>query len=177
MSNCNRAHLGKLEQLLRSSKYNQCVFISHKKEDQKAALAIGNYLNNVVGIDTYLDINDCELTEAVSCENDQRIVDTIKKGLTGSTHLLCLVSDKTRLSWWVPYEIGFAEKQDIDIAVLKLKGIDDIPSYLKIKNTMLTLDDFLKYVSGLSIYGTLFAEKRYYEFASQDTSEISRYID
>lgn len=54
-------------------------------------------------VNIYLDTNDCELKEAVSSANDKKIVDSIKTGLQYSSHLLCLISDKTKLSWGVPY--------------------------------------------------------------------------
>lgn len=111
----------------------RCVFISHKKEDEEAAIAIGAYLTDIVGVNIYLDTKDCILKEAVSADNDQLIVESIKRGLVYSSDLLCLKSDKTRLSWSVPYEIGFVDKQEIDIAALNLKDIEDIPSYLKTK--------------------------------------------
>jgi len=154
-----------------------CVFISHKKEDENAAKTISDYLNNVVDVDTYLDLNDCVLKEAVSTENDCLIVDSVKKGLCFSTHLLCLISDKTRLSWWVPYEIGFADKQMINVAVLKLKDIEDIPSYLKIRKTLLNIEDFLQYISQLGPYGTLWAKEDYSQFTNCDNKALKEYID
>ena len=54
-----------------------CVFLSHKKEDEQAAVAIGNFLMETVGAHIYLDTRDCELKEAVSIENDQKIVDSV----------------------------------------------------------------------------------------------------
>lgn len=49
MSYYNFAELGDLERTLFTQKHNPCVFISHKKEDEVAAIAIGNYLINTVG--------------------------------------------------------------------------------------------------------------------------------
>ena len=48
MSYYNFAELGDLERTLFTQKHNPCVFISHKKEDEVAAIAIGNYLINTV---------------------------------------------------------------------------------------------------------------------------------
>ena len=73
-------------------------------------------------MDIYLDLYDVELKEAVSVENDKKIVESIKKGIGTSSHLLCLVSDKTRLSWWVPYEVGVVGERGKTITTLKLKG-------------------------------------------------------
>ena len=58
-----------------------CVFISHKKEDEASAKAIGDYLMQQVGVDIYLDLYDIELKEAVSLDNDKKIVESIKKGI------------------------------------------------------------------------------------------------
>ena len=173
----NLAKLTSWKRDMFSQKENYCVFISHKKEDEAAAITIGTYLTDVVGVNIYLDTQDILLKEAVSTENDQKIVESIQTGLACSTHLLCLISDKTKLSWWVPYEIGFADKQKIDIAALKLKDIDDIPSYIKIRKTLFNMEDFLRYISGLGRYGSLFAEENYIHFSSADNKMLTDYID
>jgi len=173
----NLAKLEEWERRVRIQQDKRCVFISHKKEDEDAAIAIGSYLTDVVGINIYLDVKDCILSEAVSAENDQKIVESIKRGLDYSTHLLCLISDKTKLSWWVPYEIGYADRQSIDVSVLKLKDVDDIPSYLKIKRTLYNKEDFLRYISALGPYGSLFAEKGYRYFSARNDGILDNHLD
>lgn len=177
MSCYNLAELSDLERTLFTQKDHHCVFISHKKEDEDAAIAIGNYLTDTAGINIYLDTQDCILKEAVSSENDRQIVESIQKGLTYSSHLLCLVSDKTKLSWWVPYEIGFADKQGIHIAALKLKDVDDIPSYLKIKKTLFNTEEFLQYIIRLGSYGSIMEKKIYSHLSTRDNSVLAKYID
>ena len=177
MSGCNLAKLESWERSFFSCRGDCCVFISHKKEDEDVAIDVGSYLTDIVGVNIYLDIQDCVLKEAVNAENDQKIVNSIQKGLECSSHLLCLVSDQTRLSWWVPYEIGFADKKKIDVAVLKLKEVPEIPSYIKIKKTLLNLDDFLRYVSGLGPYGFVFENKNYDKFSRSDNSILLKHID
>jgi len=157
-----------------SAQKGNCVFISHKKEDESTAKAIGDYLMNQVGVDIYLDLYDMELKEAVSVENDKKIVASIKKGISTSTHLLCLVSDKTRLSWWVPYEVGVAGEQGKDIATLKLKGIDDIPSFLKIEQVLKNIQEFFDYTRSLEPYGGIFSERMY---TVMDRVKLKEYID
>ena len=174
---CNLANAEAWERCVFSHGKKRCVFISHKKEDEEAAIAIGAYLTDIVGVNIYLDTKDCILKEAVSADNDQLIVESIKRGLVCSSDLLCLISDKTRLSWWVPYEIGFADKKKIDVAVLKLKELQEIPSYIKIKKTLLNTDDFLRYVSRFEPYGSVFEDKNYEKFSSFDNSILLKYID
>ena len=43
----------------------KCIFISHKKEDEEAAIAIGDYLTKIANVNIYLDVKDCILQEAV----------------------------------------------------------------------------------------------------------------
>ena len=138
----NRAQIK--EQYIFASQKGNCVFISHKKEDEATAKAIGDYLLNQVGVDIYLDLYDIELKEAVSVDNDKKIVASIKKGIGTSTHLLCLVTDKTKMSWWVPYEVGVAGEHGKKIATLKLKAIEDIPSFLKTEQVLKNVQEFFK---------------------------------
>ena len=151
-----------------------CVFISHKKEDEKTAKAIGDYLIQQVGVDIYLDLYDLELKEAVSVENDKKIVDSIKQGLRVSTHLLCLVSDKTRLSWWVPYEVGIAGEHKNKITTLKLKGVEDIPSFLKTEQVLKSAKDFFDYTKTLEPYGGILSKRVYNK---DDQLKLNNYID
>lgn len=177
MAGSNFALLENWQRGISKTSNTPCVFISHKKEDEEAAIQIGKYLTDIADINIYLDINDFELKEAVSLENDEKIVDSIKKGLECSTHLLCLISDKTRLSWWVPYEIGFAENEDIDITSLKLKNVDDIPSYLKIKRSIFKKEDFYKYICEIKPLAKYFYRENYNTLTSADNTIIEKYID
>jgi hypothetical protein len=154
----------------------KCVFISHKKEDEQAAVDIGRFLMEVVGVNIYLDILDAPLQTATEKANDRLIVESIKKGLECSTHLLCLISDKTRLSWWVPYEIGIADDKNLNIASLKLKSIDDIPSFLKIHPAFYNVDDFIRNAVSYTPFGTIFFNENYNRISNK-TEILKKYID
>lgn len=151
-----------------------CVFISHKKEDEEWAKAIGDYLMQKVGVDIYLDFYDIELKEAVNAENDRKIIESINKGIGTSSHLLCLVSDKTKLSWWVPYEVGMAEAKKKKIATLKFKGVEDIPSFLKTQKVMRNMEEFFDYTKTLEPYGDLLSKRK---FSDSDNTLLHEYID
>lgn len=153
---------------------DNCVFISHKKEDEATAKAIGDYLMQQVGVDIYLDLYDIELKEAVSVDNDKKIVESIKKGIGTSSHLLCLVSDKTRLSWWVPYEVGVAGEHGKQIATLKLRGVEDIPSFLKTEKVLKSIQEFFDYTKTLEAYGGWFSKRI---LSQSDKNLLYRYID
>ena len=109
-----------------------CIFLSHISIDKSAATAIGNYITRQGDIDTYLDINDQELQDAANSGNAARITQFIERGLSHSTHIMCLVSKDTVGSWWVPYELGFAKKAGKSLSTMKLKGEVALPPFLEI---------------------------------------------
>lgn len=108
-----------------------CIFLSHISVDKDAVREIGKYIRENGDVDIYLDENDRELQDAARLGNPYRVTEFIEKGLSYSTHIMCLVSENTSSSWWVPYEIGFAKKSGKDIASLMLKGAY-LPDFLKI---------------------------------------------
>lgn len=138
----------------------RCVFISHKKEDQHIALEVGKFIMEKLNMDIYLDIFDIELQEAVSVHNDEKIVQSIQEGIDISDILLCIVSDKTRLSWWVPYEVGRADTKNKKIVSLKTKNVEDFPSFLKTKDTVENLQQFISYILKNGTYGDLFYDEK-----------------
>lgn len=175
----NIAQVSNIDRLVFKNQINnhkeKCVFISHKKEDEGAAIDIGRFLMEVVGVNIYLDVMDESLQTATQIDNDKWIVESIKKGLECSTHLLCLISENTHLSWWVPYEIGIADNKNIRIASLKLKSIDDIPSFLKIHPAFYTIEEFVQNSVSYTPYGIFF--DRNYNRISNNTEMLKKHID
>lgn len=108
-----------------------CVFLSHKSEDKSAVKSIGNYIKSK-GVDIYLDVDDLALQQAVSNNDHIAITKSIQLGIYASTHLMTLISEKTKESWWVPYEVGFASSENKKISTLKLKTVSYVPSFLEI---------------------------------------------
>ncbi len=132
-----------------------CVFISHKYEDMDAARIISKYIMDS-GIDVYLDDNDTGLQKAVNNNDSERIVSCIETGLQNSTHILILVTENTRNSWWVPYETGYAKYGNKSIASLLLKNVYEFPDYLKIETTLDGYSDLSKYIKSIkNSYQTL----------------------
>ena len=153
----NRANASSSERILfeHASHNKKCVFISHKSEDKNAAKYVGDLLINA-GLDIYLDLNDEGLQQATREQNASKIVSHIEKALTTSTNILVLVTEKTKESWWVPYEIGYAKKGKKDIASLLLKNVDDFPDYLEIEKKLKGLEDLKKYSQELVAFTSLY---------------------
>jgi hypothetical protein len=97
------------------------VFISHQKRDREEAKTIADYLKGI-GIKVYFDEYDRELQIATENDNPKGVVNAIKKGINNSTHMLCLISQNTLYSKWVPFEVGYGYDKT-DLATLTLKGI------------------------------------------------------
>lgn len=120
-----------------STALTPCIFLSHSSKDKKAVREIGEYIMVYGNIDIYLDENDAELQNADKNNDPIRVTQSIERGILTSTHLMCIVSENTQDSWWVPYEIGFAKQSSKGLATLKLKGGVYLPSYLKITEIIL----------------------------------------
>lgn len=126
-------------------KSKKCVFISHKSEDIEAAKALSEIITSK-GIDVYLDINDSGLQSATRENDAKKIVNCIEKALSVSSHILVLVTSKTKQSWWVPYEIGYSKKGEKQIASILLKDVADFPDFLQIEKKLRGLNDLQNYI-------------------------------
>jgi hypothetical protein len=135
------------------SSSDPCIFISHKKEDKTEASKLADYIKDS-GIDIFFDANDENLNNPEVLKNPVLVTNAINDALSKSTHMIAVISNKTKESWWVPYEIGFATKNysgSNSIRALFIKGFtQQTPEYLeivkKIKSTS-ELDTFLKSIA------------------------------
>lgn len=98
------------------------VFISYRHIDRLHAVAINNRLKQA-NIKTYLDVLDPE------SQTTDDITGVITRNITECTHLLAVVSERTALSWWVPFEIGEATISNRRICSFKT-GPAELPLYL-----------------------------------------------
>lgn len=132
----------------------ECVFLSHQKNDTGLCRKIADYLI-AADIDVYFDEKDEELKFYRQEKRPQGVVDSIKKGINNSSHMLVIVSPDTIYSQWVPWEVGYGYDRT-DLGVLTLKGIkdEDLPDYLKttsiIRGTK-SLNSYLTKITGKSL--------------------------
>lgn len=147
-----------------------CIFISHKYEDLAAAKEIASYITDS-GIDIYLDDKDSGLLAAVKANDSKKIVDCIENALASSTHILVLVTENTRNSWWVPYEVGYAKNGGTQIASLLLKNVNEFPDYLKIEKTLTGYESFSSYIRDIRHSHLMFES-----VSVQHKEQLLRYI-
>ena len=153
--------------------YKSCIFISYKSQDKNWAIEVGKYIKDIYKIDIYLDITDSGLQSAAERGDDKEIVKHIQNALSMSTHLMCLVSNATQTSWWVPYEVGYAKKSDKKISTLKYKDILDVPSFLKV-------EDVIRGSKQLNVYlSTITRDKVFDEMKSYNRHgyNLNNYLD
>jgi hypothetical protein len=86
------------------------VFISHQKADTEIALHISQRLKYIHSIDSYVDVID------TSIGNGEDLALHIQVQMDKCTQLIAVVSEATKTSWWVPWEIGVASEKDFPLA-------------------------------------------------------------
>lgn len=141
-----------------------CVFLSHKYEDKQACREIAKYLSEAE-IDYYLDEEDTNLQSAALANDPYKITESIKKGIRECTHMLCVVSEKTFRSNWIPFEVGYghaaiidkgmiqnSRDQKIKLSILTLKDISEttLPDFMKVGYQIRGTKSLNKYISELT---------------------------
>lgn len=116
------------------------VFISHKKEDSGLALAIQSAFSKN-GVTSYLDVLDSSITSG-----GKELTEHIKSNLNTCSDIIVVMSDATKYSWWVPFEIGMSAQVDMPTASF-LKSEVVLPSYLSYWPRLKTISDIDKYVA------------------------------
>lgn len=148
------------------------VFLSHKSEDKEFVEQIGKYIMNA-GIDIYLDKYDFELQKATEKQDCKKVTECIQEGIAKCTHLLCIISNKTKNSWWVPYEIGYGKKSDKNIATLCKSDIRsiDVPEYLKIEKIIEKIDELNKFIKEITSSNNILLNEQVYYTGKENTIE------
>jgi hypothetical protein len=106
------------------------VFISHSRLDRDKAREVVRLLKGL-RIDYYFDEGDEDLRLADQRQDHTKVVDRIEAGLKRCSHLLGVLTQNTRTSWWVPYEIGGATGRQRHCAHLIDGEVDTLPSYIQ----------------------------------------------
>lgn len=116
------------------------VFISHKNVDSVHAIALqAAFARNKV--DTYLDVLDSDINSG-----GKELTEHIKQNLNSCSDILVVMSEATKDSWWVPFEIGMSAQVDMP-TVSFLKSDVMLPSYLSYWPRLKSTADVDKYVA------------------------------
>ena len=110
------------------------VFISHKDADSLQALLLKRAFENE-GVSAYLDVLDSSINGG-----GKTLTEHIKGQLNQCTDIIVLMSEATKYSWWVPFEIGMSAQIDMPTASY-LKENVVLPSYLSYWPRLKTIND------------------------------------
>ena len=92
------------------------VFISHKDADGVQALQIKKEFEKY-GVSAYLDVLDSDIKVG-----GEQLTNHIRKNLNSCSDLIVVMSEKTKSSWWVPFEIGMSAQIDMPTAPRALRS-------------------------------------------------------
>lgn len=145
------------------------VFISHKKEDALNAEKIRLILK-LRNVEYYLDLLDTAIVAS-----GKALTDHIKKELNDCTDIIVVMSESTRYSQWVPFEVGMSAQIDMPTASYLQDGVE-LPSFLSYWPRLKTTNDVESYVEVRrtvekemrSIYGNM-------EFSSRQKLETEKF--
>lgn len=151
MSGINRfRHFSKSVLDERVAKGIPCVFLSHSSKDKATVRRFAEYIKER-GIDVYFDDDDKKLQSAVAQDDEAVVVECIHDGLKKSSHALCIMSNHTVESQWVPYEIGYSNSLNHPLALLPLAEIQSLPQFYKLSQVLETTSDLQLYLSKLTM--------------------------
>ena len=151
------------------------VFISHKNVDSDLAISIQKAFEKY-RISTYLDVLDSTLTGG-----GKNLTDHIKDNLNLCTDIIVVMSENTKKSWWVPFEVGMSAQVDMPTASF-LKSEVELPDYLSYWPRLRTVADIDKYVTVrrqteqiiINEYGSATFERRRYIETSRFYEALKR---
>ncbi len=116
------------------------VFISHKREDSVVANRIAAELR-AINVPYYLDLLDSSITRS-----GKDLTDHIKQRLNDCTDILVIISEATRYSQWVPFEVGMSAQIDMP-TVSYLQENVSLPEFLEYWPRLKNPSDIAKYVA------------------------------
>lgn len=151
------------------------IFISHKKEDEGPAFSIRQTLVSA-GAEAYLDTLD-----NITSEDGEKLTKHIREKLRECSDVIVVLSSNTKLSWWVPFEIGMATENDKPIANY-LVSYEKLPEYLEYWPRLKNQQDVKKYVEvRKKVASQVLLEKQlgygHYRRADSNISETQRFYE
>ena len=115
------------------------IFISHKSTDATIASSVHQEFKKL-GVDAYLDLVDS------FTGNGKKLTDHIKEQLNNCSDIIVVMSVNTKMSWWVPFEVGMSAQLDMPTASYLVANVD-LPDYLSYWPRLKNLSDIAKYVA------------------------------
>lgn len=146
------------------------IFISHKREDSHIANQIANELK-ILNIKYYLDVLDNSASSS-----GKELTDHIKRNLNDCTDIIVVMSELTRYSQWVPFEIGMSAQNDMPTATYLQSNVS-LPGFLTYWPRLKQPNDIRKYIAARNAVVHEYASKCFYDKAEMRRSQTVRFYD
>ena len=146
------------------------VFISHKQEDSYTANKIANELK-AINVPYYLDILDHSVTRS-----GKELTDHIKQKLNDCTDIIVVMSESTRYSQWVPFEVGMSAQNDMPTATFLQENVS-LPDFLVYWPRLKQPSDIRKYIEARIEVQHEYASKYLLETLESRKSQTARFYD
>ena len=147
------------------------IFISHKQEDALSANKIASELR-AINVDYYLDLLDSSVVQS-----GRELTNHIKRNLNDCTDIIVIMSNLTRFSQWVPFEVGMAAQIDMPTATFLQEDVS-LPVFLQYWPRLKKVSDIRKYVLARNDVDREYQQYRsIYESASYQKRKTERFYE
>lgn len=146
------------------------IFISHKQEDEYVAKQIAKELESLK-IDYYLDVLDNKISSS-----GQELTNHIKLKLNDCSDIIVVMSENTRLSQWVFFEVGMSAQIDMPTAAFLQDNVS-LPDFLVYWPRLKQPIDIQKYVEARRSVKLEYFAKRAFESSETYVSQTARFYE
>lgn len=161
--------MGKLKEIDRGKSMIK-VFISHKQEDWITAKSIAFELERM-GVPFYLDVLD-----SITVKSGKELTEHIKKNLNDCTDIIVVMSETTKNSQWVPFEVGMAAQNDMPTATF-LQASVLLPDFLAYWPRLKYPSDIQKYIVARKEVKREYSSGYLFETAMRYKSQTERFYE
>lgn len=146
------------------------VFISHKREDAFVANQIAKELGSM-GVKFYLDVLDISIIGS-----GKELTDHIKQSLNDCTDIIVIMSEITRYSQWVPFEVGMSAQIDMPTATFLQENVT-LPEFLQYWPRLKHPSEIREYVRIRNSVSSKYQKMRLDGFALDKRSETNTFYE
>ncbi|MCM1233709.1 MAG: toll/interleukin-1 receptor domain-containing protein [Ruminococcus flavefaciens] len=115
------------------------IFISHKNEDSLIAKRLDAEFK-LHGINTYLDVIDEQILN-----NGKALTEHIKNAMSECSDIIVVMSEKTKNSQWVPFEVGMSAQRDMPTVTFLIENVK-LPEFLEYWPRLKDYSDVKKFI-------------------------------
>ena len=144
------------------------IFISHKREDSAIASRIADELK-AINVPYYLDVLDSSIISS-----GKELTNHIKQHLNDCTDIIVIMTEATKYSQWVPFEVGMSAQIDMPTASYLQENVS-LPEFLEYWPRLKKPSDIAKYVAVRNDVSREFATQYHMDSIEKRRRETERF--